>query len=121
MSLSLSRRRGVVLALSLASLAACYPSSINAQAVLGPPGAASVPQVRRLTLDEARQIALSNNKSLTLARLNIVEKQYGTAAAQTDYFPKLLGSVTYFHFDQPLGDVITLDGPRGQRGLLPPA
>ncbi len=64
----------------------------------------------RLTLDEARQIALANNKAVGLAHLNIDEKQYATAAATKDYFPKLLGSVTYFHFDNPLGTVLTTSG-----------
>ncbi len=27
-----------------------------------------------------------------------------------DYFPKVLGSVTYFHFDNPLGTVLTTRG-----------
>ncbi len=66
--------------------------------------------VRRLTLDEARQLALENNKALVLAQLNVHEKQHATTAATKDYFPKVLGSVTYFHFDNPLGTVLTTRG-----------
>jgi outer membrane protein TolC len=69
--------------------------------------------VRRLTLEEARQLALGSNKALGLARLNVAEKEHATSAAQKDYFPKLLGSVTYFNFDQNLGNVVTASGGRG--------
>jgi outer membrane protein TolC len=72
--------------------------------------------VRRLTLEEARQLALQNNKALALARLNITEKQHATAAARKDYFPKVLGNVTYFNFNDNLGQVLTATGALG---LLP--
>ncbi len=80
------------------------------------PGA---PPVRRLTLEEAQQLALQNNKSLNLARLNVDEKQHATAAARKDYFPKLIGNVTYFHFNDDLGDVLTLNRRRAI-GRIPP-
>jgi outer membrane protein TolC len=68
------------------------------------------PQALRLTLEDARQRALCNNKAVGLARLNIDEKSWATTAATKDYFPKVLGSVTYFHFDNPLGTVLTTQG-----------
>src|SRR5262245_54271440 len=74
--------------------------------------------VRRLTLEEARQLALQNNKALALGRLNVEQSGHATAAAGKDYFPKLLGSVTYFHFDRDLGSVVSFQ--RGKRGILPP-
>jgi outer membrane protein TolC len=71
-----------------------------------PPAAAPAgSEVRRLTLEEARQLALQNNKSLALARLNVTEKQHAATAARKDYFPKVLGDVTYFNFNQPLGSI----------------
>jgi outer membrane protein TolC len=73
--------------------------------------------VRRLTLDEARQLALGN-KALVLGRLNVEQLQHATDAARKDYFPKVLGNVSYFHFDGDLGEVVTVQ--RGQRGILPP-
>jgi outer membrane protein TolC len=73
--------------------------------------------VCRLTLEEARQRALANNKALALARLNVDEKQHAVNAARKDYFPKFLGNVTYLHFDQPLGTVLTAGG--GRLGILP--
>src|SRR5262245_27955044 len=57
------------------------------------PAVPTVPTVRRLTLDEARQLALANNKALALARMNVDEKQHVANAARKDYFPKLLGSL----------------------------
>jgi outer membrane protein TolC len=68
------------------------------------------PASRRLTLEEAKQLALANNKALVLAHLNLAEKGYATSAASKDYYPKLLGSVSYFHFDNPLGTVLTTRG-----------
>jgi outer membrane protein TolC len=80
-----------------------------------PPAAAppSPPPVCRLTLEEAKQRALANNKALALARLNTEEKGYGVSAAQKDYFPKLLGNVSYFRFSDDLGTVLTASGRHG--------
>jgi outer membrane protein TolC len=76
------------------------------------------PSVHRLTLDEAKELALKNNKALNLARLNVTEKEHATAAAQKDYFPKFLGNLTYFHFDKPLGQLVV--AAPGNLGLLNP-
>ena len=65
---------------------------------------------RAITLEEARRLALANNKALALAHLNVDEKGHATSAAMKDYFPKVLGSETYFHFDNPLGTVLTTRG-----------
>jgi outer membrane protein TolC len=63
--------------------------------------------VQRLTLEEAKQRALANNKVIALAATNAEGKDYAIRAAQADYFPKLIGSTLYFHFDHPLGTVLT--------------
>jgi outer membrane protein TolC len=76
------------------------------------------PAVRRLTLEEAQDLALRNNKSLALARLNVEEKGHAATAARKDYFPKVIGTDTYFHFNDNLGSVVTFQ--RGQLGVLPP-
>src|SRR5262249_24122830 len=94
------------------------PSVLAAGEPVSTPQPAAGPSVRRLTLEEARQIALSGNKALALARLNVEQLQHATNAASKDYFAKLLGSETYFHFNHDLGSVLTLR--RGQRGILPP-
>lgn len=77
----------------------------------------AAPPVRRLTLEEARQLALANNKSLELGRLNVSVKEYATSAAWRDYLPKIIGVDDYFHFNQDLGTVITIPGR--PRGFLP--
>ena len=82
------------------------------------PPAATGPAVRRLTLDEAKQLAMLNNKALNLARLNVAEKGHAIAAAKKDYLPKVLGMDSYFHFNDNLGSVVTIDN--GARGILAP-
>src|SRR5262249_9408141 len=44
--------------------------------------------------------------------------QHATNAARKDYFPKALGNVTYFHFNDNLGQVLTFE--RGKFGRLQP-
>jgi outer membrane protein TolC len=113
--------RGLVLRMAtLACLATAsrLPMTAAQEAVTHLPSVPAGSSVRRLTLDEARQLALNNNKALALARLNIEEKQYATVAARKDYFPKVLASDSYFHFDQPLGRLVTTAS--GQLGLFPP-
>jgi outer membrane protein TolC len=97
------------------------PPSLAAQEVKAPatlPTAVPAgPAVRRLTLDEARQLALAN-KALVLARLNVEQLQHATAAARKDYLPKIIGSVDYLHFNDNLGQVLTFE--RGKFGILQP-
>lgn len=108
------------LALVLLAVGAHW-NSLQARPSLPASTSSAIPEKgtpRRLTLEEAKQLALANNKSLALARLNIDEKQHAANAARKDYFPKLLGNVTYFHFNDNLGEVVTVE--RGRRGILPP-
>ena len=83
-----------------------------------PPQILAVVPVRHLTLEEAKQLAAANNKSIALAQLNVLEKQHVTNAAGKDYLPKLLGNVSYFHFNQDLGSVVSVQ--KGTHGFLPP-
>jgi outer membrane protein TolC len=85
--------------------------------MLPPAAAPASPAVRRLTLEEAKQLALGN-KALTLARLNVRQSQFATAAARKDYLPKVIANDTYFHFSDDLGEVVTIR--RGALGILPP-
>jgi outer membrane protein TolC len=64
------------------------------------------PAVMELTLEQAKEQALLHNSQLRLGRLNLQEKQIAIAAARTDYFPKLLGSSAYMHFNDDLGSVV---------------
>jgi outer membrane protein TolC len=77
----------------------------------------------RLTLEEARQQALANNNQLQLGNLNVQAAIHATEAARKDYFPKILGSAFYFHFDDDLGKVVTtrgreIGGGTGPLGLI---
>src|SRR5262245_61317325 len=81
------------------------------------------PTVTRLTLEQARDMALAHNQKLILGRMNVDEKGIAVSAAKRDYFPKLLGTSTYLHFNENLGTVLatrdrtlggTTIGPRGQ-------
>ncbi len=107
---------------------ACIVASVlgncaMAQQVLPPapdsPAARSQPPVAsfaassgayRLTLEDARQLAMANNTQLQLGRLNVEEKQIAIRAAQTDYLPKILGSAAYLHFNDNLGTVLSTPG-----------
>jgi outer membrane protein TolC len=92
------------------ALAAEEPPALPAPVAVSPPA-------RRLTLEEAKQLALADNKSLALAHLSIQEKRQIKAAAWKDYFPKILGNVTYLRFNDNLGSVLTV--PSRGLGILP--
>ena len=77
------------------------------------------PAVVHLTLEEAKQRALGNSKLLNLAALNAESKAFAVKAAQADYFPKVIGTALYMHFNDDLGTVLatpgrTVSGPRGR-------
>jgi outer membrane protein TolC len=101
-------------ALCLAVLAA---APLAAQAppasVLGP--ITGAPASLRITLEEAKERALANNKLLNLAALNIESKGFAIRAIQADFFPKITGSVMYMRFNDDLGTVLT-GGGRTVRG-----
>jgi outer membrane protein TolC len=83
---------------------------LAAQETLPHPASAAEAGVQRLTLEEARERALANSKVLTLASLNVESKDYAMRATRADYFPKVVGSEIYFHFDEPLGTVVSTRG-----------
>jgi outer membrane protein TolC len=74
------------------------------------PAPAGVAPVVRLTLEDAKNRALSNNKLLNMGALNVQSKAFAVKAAQSDYFPKVVGSDIYLHFNDDLGKVITTQG-----------
>jgi outer membrane protein TolC len=73
----------------------------------------------RLTLEEIKQKVLSDSKLLNLAALNVKSKGYATRAMQANYFPQVIGSVVYFHFDDNLGDAVTLGNKARIAGRTP--
>jgi outer membrane protein TolC len=72
-----------------------------------PASAPASPGAYRLTLEDAKGMAMANNSQLQLGRLNLKAKQIAIRVAQSDFFPKILGLVDYFHFNQPLGHIET--------------
>jgi outer membrane protein TolC len=109
-------------ALALVCLATGGPlPALHAQEAAAPQGTLpTAAPVRRLTLEEARQLALQNNKALNLARLNVEEKGHAANAARKDYLPKLIGSDTYFLFNDDLGTVVTVNRPLARFRPIPP-
>jgi outer membrane protein TolC len=71
------------------------------------PAPAGTPGLYRLTLEDAKGMAMANNSQLQLGRLNVKAKQIAIRVAQSDFLPKILGSVDYLHFNQPLGHIET--------------
>jgi outer membrane protein TolC len=104
----------------------CQQTVLMAQEQLAPPtGANTAPASMRLTLDEIKQRVLADNKLLQLAAANVRSKEFATRVVQANYFPQVIGSVVYFHFNDNLGNVVslggrTVHGPRGTPiGMLP--
>ncbi len=52
---------------------------------------------KQLTLTEAVQMALRQNRALKIARLKVVENQNKKAAAKADYFPGITNHSTFTH------------------------
>jgi outer membrane protein TolC len=96
-----------------------FAPNVAAQDALVPGPNPHIPPrpVYRLTLEDAKQRALATSKGLGLAGLAVGEKREATAAARADFFPKLLGNDTYFHFNSNLGNVLTVR--TGRLGILP--
>ena len=93
---------------------------LQESAIPPPKRVISAPGTIHLTLEDAKQRALATSKGLGLANMSILEKGEATAAARTDYLPKLIGSVAYFRFNANLGSVETLRFGGGGLGILPP-
>jgi outer membrane protein TolC len=108
-------RNGIGYCVLSATLAVCHlVTAGTARSVaqekpeaLAPP-AHTPPAVMRITLDEAKQRALANNKLINLGTLNAESKVFAVKAARANYFPQIIGSEYYLHFSDPLGTVITI-------------
>lgn len=79
---------------------------------------AAMADVQRVTLEEARQRALANNKLISLAAMNAHGKEFAINAARADYFPKIVGTSVLFEFSEPLGTVFATRG-RPALGIPP--
>jgi outer membrane protein TolC len=99
-------------------------------AAQGPPAPTAkgpaTPATLRLTLEEAKERALSSNKLLGLAGMNVQAKGFAVRAMQANYFPLVTGTALYLHFNDDLGTVLattgrTVTGPHGTPLLTFPA
>ena len=109
-----ARNQSLWLTLELISIYVGFlsPSQLWAQGlpVPGSPTDEVTSATKHLTLEEAKERALATSKLLNLAALNAESKAYAIKAARADYFPKVMGNVFYFHFDNNLGNVLTVQG-----------
>jgi len=60
-----------------------------------------------LTIEQAYDLLLANNKSLKVAEEVINEKKYKKRAAMGHFFPKVVANTTYIGFSQPIGTVVS--------------
>ena len=72
---------------------------------------------RRLTLTEAVQLALSQNRALKIARLKIAENEQKKAGEKASYFPELKNESNFLHATA----LENIEIPRGAFGLVPNA
>jgi outer membrane protein len=126
----MNRQRSILLSAFLTALcgAGIAASPVAAQETAANPASPgnAPPAAVRITLEEAKQRALTNNKLLNLGALNAESKAFAIKAAQANYFPQVIGSVMYAHFNDDLGTVLTtqgrtVSGPRGRPLLTFPS
>lgn len=72
-------------------------------------------EVRRLTLTEAVNLAIRQNRSLKVARLRVTESEQKRAAAKANYFPELKNQSTFLHTTA----FQNLEIPAGAFGVFP--
>jgi outer membrane protein TolC len=99
---------------------------LTAQAPAAQAGNSPPPATLKITLEEAKERALSSNKLLNLAGMNVQAKGFAVRAMQANYFPLVTGTALYLHFNDDLGTVLattgrTVTGPHGVPLLTFPA
>jgi outer membrane protein TolC len=72
-------------------------------------------EVKRLTLTEAVQLAISQNRDLKIARLRVTESEQKKAEARSSYFPEIKNHSSFLHITSLEGVEI----PAGAFGLVP--
>jgi outer membrane protein len=125
-----NRNRNALLLAALTAAQLAYAGTVRVADAPAPAplsvSASATPAVVHITLEEAKARALGNNKLLNLAALNAQSKAFAVKAARADYFPKVVGTVVYLHFNDDLGTVLatqgrTVMGPRGRPLAMLPA
>ena len=71
-------------------------------------------EVRRLTLAEAVQLAVAQNRTLKIARLKVRENEFKKDAARSDYFPAITNQSNALH----ISELQTLTVPQGAFGSV---
>lgn len=69
----------------------------------------------KLTLAEAVQLALSQNRALKITRLKVVENEQKKAGAKADYFPKIKNESSVLHTTE----LENIEIPQGAFGVIP--
>ena len=72
-------------------------------------------EVKRLTMAEAVDLALKQNRALKIARLQIREYQEKKASAKSTYFPKLHNDTNILH----ITELQNIDIPAASFGKIP--
>jgi outer membrane protein TolC len=78
-------------------------------------------EVRRLTLDEAVHLAVSQNRALKIARLKIEENAQKKAGERSGYFPSITNQSNALHISELQNIVIPAGGLGAAGGALIPA
>ena len=79
------------------------------------PAVQNAAEARHLTLTEAVQLALSQNRELKIARLKVTESEQRRAEAKASYFPKLTNESNVLHTTA----FQSIEIPAGAFGVLP--
>jgi outer membrane protein TolC len=88
--------------------------SVTALGVLAVVGQQAA-EVKRLTLTEAVQLAIRQNRDLKIARLRVTESQQRKAEAHSSYFPELKNHSSFLH----ITSLQNLHIPAGAFGQVP--
>jgi outer membrane protein TolC len=72
-------------------------------------------QVKKLTMAEAVELALNQNRSLKIARFKVQEAQEEKASAKSQYFPTLSNQTNLLH----ITELQNIDIPAGSFGRIP--
>src|SRR5215471_15616932 len=72
----------------------------------------AAPPVRHLTLDEAQRVPVQANAAMArLGQLSVEAAEHHRKAAAADYFPKVSATAWNLHFNEFLGQQITILRP----------
>ena len=92
-----------------------YIASITCTGLMSICWQALAADARRLTLADAVQLALSQNRALKIARLKVVENEQKKAGAKASYFPEIKNESNFLHTTA----LQNIEIPRGAFGAVP--